>query len=62
MGIWTTARRAEREQDRAGRELGVLLAVSLHAVSDDLRDELVPLNRKYPIKDLLAAGRRYPPG
>ncbi|MAG96125.1 MAG: 23S rRNA (adenine(2503)-C(2))-methyltransferase RlmN [Alphaproteobacteria bacterium] len=46
--------------DRAGRELGVLLAVSLHAVSDDLRDELVPLNRKYPIKDLLAACRRYP--
>ncbi|HJP21828.1 MAG TPA: 23S rRNA (adenine(2503)-C(2))-methyltransferase RlmN [Alphaproteobacteria bacterium] len=46
--------------DRAGHELGVLLAVSLHAVSDDLRDELVPLNRKYPIKDLLAACRRYP--
>ncbi len=46
--------------DRAGRELGVLLAVSLHAVDDELRDELVPLNRKYPIKDLLAACRRYP--
>ncbi len=46
--------------DRAGHELGVLLAVSLHAVSDYLRDELVPLNRKYPIKDLLAACRRYP--
>jgi 23S rRNA (adenine2503-C2)-methyltransferase len=46
--------------DRAGRELGVLLAVSLHAVSDELRDELVPINRKYPIKDLLAACRRYP--
>jgi 23S rRNA (adenine2503-C2)-methyltransferase len=46
--------------DRAGEELGVNLAVSLHAVRDDLRDELVPLNRKYPIADLLAACRRYP--
>ena len=46
--------------DRAGDELGVNLAVSLHAVRDDLRDELVPLNRKYPIKELLAACRRYP--
>jgi len=46
--------------DRAGEELGVNLAVSLHAVTDDLRDELVPLNRKYPIAELLAACRRYP--
>ncbi len=46
--------------DRAGAELGVNLAVSLHAVRDDLRDELVPLNRKYPIKELMAACRRYP--
>jgi 23S rRNA (adenine2503-C2)-methyltransferase len=46
--------------DRAGAELGVNLAVSLHAVRDDLRDEIVPLNRKYPIKDLIAACRRYP--
>jgi 23S rRNA (adenine2503-C2)-methyltransferase len=46
--------------DRAGEELGVNLAVSLHAVRDDLRDELVPLNRKYPIKDLIAACKRYP--
>ena len=46
--------------DRAGDELGVCLAVSLHAVRDDLRDELVPLNRKYPIAELLAACRRYP--
>src|SRR5580692_8821076 len=46
--------------DRAGTELGVCLAVSLHAVRDDLRDELVPLNRKYPISELLAACRRYP--
>jgi len=46
--------------DRCGTELGVNLAVSLHAVRDDLRDELVPLNRKYPIAELLAACRRYP--
>jgi 23S rRNA (adenine2503-C2)-methyltransferase len=46
--------------DRAGAELGVNLAVSLHAVRDDLRDELVPLNRKYNIAEVLAACRRYP--
>jgi 23S rRNA (adenine2503-C2)-methyltransferase len=46
--------------DRAGAELGVNLAVSLHAVRDDLRDELVPLNRKYPLAELIAACRRYP--
>ena len=46
--------------DRAGEELGINLAVSLHAVRDDLRDEIVPLNRKYPIAELLAACRRYP--
>ena len=46
--------------DRCGAELGVNLAVSLHAVTDDLRDEIVPLNRKYPIKELRDACRRYP--
>ncbi|GAN77625.1 23S rRNA (adenine(2503)-C(2))-methyltransferase RlmN [Acidisphaera rubrifaciens] len=46
--------------DQSGAELGVNLAVSLHAVRDDLRDELVPLNRKYPIAELIAACRRYP--
>jgi 23S rRNA (adenine2503-C2)-methyltransferase len=46
--------------DRCGVELGVGLAVSLHAVTDELRDEIVPLNRKYPIAELLAACRRYP--
>ena len=46
--------------DRAGSELGVNLAVSLHAARDELRDELVPLNRKYPIAELIAACRRYP--
>jgi 23S rRNA (adenine2503-C2)-methyltransferase len=46
--------------DRCGQELGVNLAVSLHAVTDELRDEIVPLNRKYPIRELMAACRRYP--
>jgi len=46
--------------ERCGRELGVNLAVSLHAVTDELRDEIVPLNRKYPIAELLAACRAYP--
>jgi 23S rRNA (adenine2503-C2)-methyltransferase len=45
---------------RAGAEIGCMLAVSLHAVRDDLRNELVPLNRKYPIAELLAACRSYP--
>jgi 23S rRNA (adenine2503-C2)-methyltransferase len=45
---------------RAGEEIGVLLAISLHAVTDDKRDVLVPLNRKYPIADLIAACRAYP--
>jgi 23S rRNA (adenine2503-C2)-methyltransferase len=46
--------------ERCGAELGVGLAVSLHAVRDELRDVLVPLNRKYPIAELLAACRAYP--
>ncbi|MDJ0943827.1 MAG: 23S rRNA (adenine(2503)-C(2))-methyltransferase RlmN [Kiloniellales bacterium] len=45
---------------RCGEELGVNLAVSLHAVTDEVRDRIVPLNRKYPLKDLLAACRAYP--
>jgi 23S rRNA (adenine2503-C2)-methyltransferase len=45
---------------RAGEEIGVMLAISLHAVRDELRDELVPLNRKYPIAELLQACRDYP--
>jgi 23S rRNA (adenine2503-C2)-methyltransferase len=45
---------------RAGAEIGSMLAVSLHAVTDELRDELVPLNRKYPLRDLLDACRNYP--
>jgi 23S rRNA (adenine2503-C2)-methyltransferase len=45
---------------RCGEELGVNLAISLHAVNDELRDVLVPLNKKYPIAELLAACRAYP--
>jgi 23S rRNA (adenine2503-C2)-methyltransferase len=45
---------------RCGAELAVNLAVSLHAVRDDIRDRLVPLNRKYPIAELLQACRSYP--
>jgi len=45
---------------RAGSEIGVMLAVSLHAVTDELRNELVPLNRKYPLRELLEACRNYP--
>jgi len=46
--------------ERCGEELGVNLAVSLHACTDELRDILVPINRKYPIRELLAACRAYP--
>ena len=43
-----------------GEETGVSLAISLHAVNDELRDVLVPINKKYPIKELLDACRNYP--
>ncbi|MGZ5835153.1 MAG: 23S rRNA (adenine(2503)-C(2))-methyltransferase RlmN [Xanthobacteraceae bacterium] len=46
--------------ERAGEEIGVMLAVSLHAVRDELRNELVPLNRKYPLAQLIEACRNYP--
>ncbi len=46
--------------ERAGAEIGCMLAISLHAVRDDLRNELVPLNRKYPIAQLMEACRNYP--
>lgn len=45
--------------DKLGDELDVSLAISLHAASDDLRNELVPLNRKYNIRTLLDACQRY---
>jgi 23S rRNA (adenine2503-C2)-methyltransferase len=46
--------------EELGRTTSAMLAISLHAVRDELRDKLVPLNKKYPIKDLLAACRAYP--
>ena len=45
---------------RTGDEIGVMLAISLHAVTDELRDVLVPINKKYPLKELLDACRNYP--
>ena len=48
------------EIPRWGDESGTMLAISLHATNDALRDELVPINKKYPIKDLLNACRNYP--
>jgi 23S rRNA (adenine2503-C2)-methyltransferase len=48
------------EIPRWGAEAGTMLAISLHAVRDDLRNELVPINRKWPIAELLDACRAYP--
>ncbi len=48
------------EIPRAGEMTQAMLAISLHAVNDALRDELVPLNKRYPIDDLLAAIKAYP--
>ena len=48
------------EIPRAGEEIGTMLAISLHGTTDEIRDKLVPLNKKYPIKELLAACRNYP--
>ncbi|ADH90627.1 radical SAM enzyme, Cfr family [Ancylobacter novellus DSM 506] len=48
------------EIEKLGREVGPMLAISLHAVRDELRDVLVPINKKYPLKDLLDACRTYP--
>ena len=45
---------------RAGNEIGSSLAISLHAVKDDIRDEIVPINKKYPIEQLIEACRTYP--
>ena len=46
--------------ERCGEEMGVMLAISLHGARDDVRDRLVPLNKKYPIKELMQACRGYP--
>lgn len=48
------------ELDRLGREVTVNLAVSLNATTDELRDRIMPVNRRYPIAQLLAALRRFP--
>jgi len=48
------------EIGRWGSEAGTMLAISLHATNDALRDELVPINKRYPLKDLMAACRDYP--
>ena len=48
------------EIPRIGEETGVMLAISLHAVRDDLRNELVPINKRWPIAALLDACRAYP--
>ena len=48
------------EIPRWGEEAGTMLAISLHAVRDELRDKLVPINKKWPIKDLIKACRAYP--
>jgi 23S rRNA (adenine2503-C2)-methyltransferase len=48
------------EIPRWGEEAGTMLAISLHAVRDELRDELVPINKKWPIAELLEACRAYP--
>ena len=45
---------------RAGEELNVNLAISLHATNDELRDRIVPINKKYPIAELMDACRNYP--
>jgi len=45
---------------RTGKEIGVMLAISLHAVRDELRNELVPINKKYPLAELMEACRNYP--
>ncbi|MYL99015.1 23S rRNA (adenine(2503)-C(2))-methyltransferase RlmN [Novosphingobium sp. FGD1] len=48
------------QMERCGQEIGVNLAVSLHAVTKDVRDEIVPINKKYGIEDLLQACADYP--
>jgi 23S rRNA (adenine2503-C2)-methyltransferase len=48
------------EIPRAGFEIGTLLAISFHATTDDVRNDLVPINKKWPIAELLEACRQYP--
>ena len=46
--------------EKLGRDVGVNLAISLHAVTDELRDRIMPINKKYPLKELMAALKAYP--
>jgi len=46
--------------EKVGTEIGVSLAVSLHSAKDDIRDILVPINKKYPLKELIKACENYP--
>jgi len=46
--------------ERCGDEIGCMLAISLHAVNDEIRNQLVPINKKYPLSELLDACRNYP--
>jgi len=46
--------------ERCGNEIGAMLAISLHAVNDEIRNKLVPINKKYPLSELLDACRNYP--
>ena len=46
--------------ERIGAEVGCMLAISLHATNDELRDEIVPINKKWPLKELLHACKTYP--
>lgn len=48
------------EIERCGRELGVNLGISLHAARDELRERIMPLNRRYPLAELMRACRAYP--
>lgn len=48
------------EIEKLGEQCSPMLAISLHAVNDELRNKLIPLNKKYPIKDLLFACQNYP--
>lgn len=47
------------QMDRLKEEVPVALAISLHASNDQVRDRIIPLNKKYPLKDLMAACQRY---
>src|SRR5450759_4142473 len=57
--VVSTSGMIPRVEQLAGEGLPVTLAISLHAARDELRDVLVPINRKYPVRDLVAAAQGY---